>query len=87
MAGLITDIQEKITLKKEEIAWMGDNIVLLDTKKEKWDNAILRVDAHASKEIEAVNTTILDVDQAYKDRITAGCWTDLFWYNIHRRGA
>ena len=79
MAGLITDIQEKISVKKEEIAWMGDNIVLLDTKKEKWDNAVLKVDAHASKEIEAVNTTILDVDQAYKDRITAGCWTDLFW--------
>jgi len=79
MAGLITDIQAKITLKKEEIAWMGDNIVLLDTKKEPWDDAILRVDAHASKEIEAVNTTILDVDQAYKARITAGCWTDLFW--------
>ncbi len=79
MAGLITDIQEKISVKKEEIAWMGDNIVLLDTKKEKWDNAVLRVDAHASREIEAVNTTILDVSQAYKDRITAGCWTDLFW--------
>ena len=79
MAGLITDIQAKISVKKEEIAWMGDNIVLLDTKKEKWDNAILRVDAHISKEIEAVNTTIIDVAQAYEDRITAGCRTDMFW--------
>ncbi len=79
MAGLITDIQAKISVKKEEIAWMGDNIVLFDTEKEPWDNAILRVDAHISKEIEAVNTTIIDVAQAYEDRITAGCRTDMFW--------
>jgi len=77
--SLITDIQAKIDTKNEEIAWMGDHIVLKDTEKEKWDNAILRVDSHTSKQIEAVNTTILDVGSAYKDRINVGCRTDLFW--------
>ena len=47
--SLTEDIQAKISVKKEEIAWMGDNIVLLDTEKEPWDNAILRVDAHISR--------------------------------------
>lgn len=77
--SLITSIQEKVETKKEEIAFYGDHIVIADTKKEPWDNAILRVDAHLSEQIEAVNTTILDVGAAYKARIDVGCRTDLFW--------
>ena len=77
--SLITSIQEKIDTKLEGIAWLGDRIVLVDSEKTKWDDAIVRVDGHTSKQIEAVNTTILDVGAAYKARIDVGCRTDLFW--------
>jgi len=77
--SLITSIQEKIDTKLEGIAWLGDRIVLVDSEKTKWDDAIVRVDAYTSEQIEEVNTTILDVGAAYKARIEVGCRTDLFW--------
>ena len=67
--SLITSIQEKIDTKLAEMDWLGDRIVLVDSEKTKWDDAIVRVDAHTSEQIEEVNTTILDVGAAYKARI------------------
>ena len=76
---LSDDINEKVENETTGVTWLGDQIVLLDAEKERWDAAIDKVDRPLQTEIDAVNQTLGDVRSAYQDRISVGCRTDLFW--------
>ena len=68
-------IQDKL----EQIEYFQDQIVLIDDQKSLYDQAIFRLDNNVLGEIEIVNRALDDVKDAYQDRISVGCRTDLFW--------
>ena len=68
-------IQEKL----EQIEFFQDQIVLVDDQKSLYDQAIFRLDNDLLGEIQIVNRALDDVKDAYQDRISVGCRTDLFW--------
>ena len=76
---LTDQIHKTVEEKWISVDWMGNNIVVLDGEKEPWHNAVVRVDTHLTAMIGDVNKTLVDVANAYQDRIIVGCRTDLFW--------
>ena len=68
-------IQDKL----EQIEFFQDQIVLVDDEKSLYDQAIFRLDNDLLGEIQIVNRALDDVKDAYQDRISVGCRTDLFW--------
>ena len=68
-------IQDKL----EQIEFFQDQIVLVDDQKSLYDQAIFRLDNDLLGEIQIVNRALDDVKDAYQDRISVGCRTDLFW--------
>ena len=68
-------IQDKL----EQIEYFQDQIVLIDDQKSLYDQAIFRLDNNILGEIQIVNRALDDVKDAYQDRISVGCRTDLFW--------
>lgn len=63
----------------DSVRFFQDQVVILDDKKSKWDNAIFKLDNEILGEIEIVNRALDDVKDAYQDRIVSGCRTDMFW--------
>tara|TARA_B100000965_G_scaffold294544_1_gene252523 strand:- start:385 stop:2106 length:1722 start_codon:yes stop_codon:yes gene_type:complete len=63
----------------DSVRFFQDQVVILDDKKSKWDNAIFKLDNEILGEIQIVNRAIDDVKDAYQDRIVSGCRTDMFW--------
>ena len=80
---LSKDIKDSISDSLQEsfdsIRFFQDQVVILDDKKSKWDNAIFKLDNEILGEIQIVNRAIDDVKDAYQDRIVSGCRTDMFW--------
>ena len=72
----------------DSIRFFQDQVVILDDKKSKWDNAIFKLDNEILGEIEIVNRALDDVKDAYQDRIVSGCRTDMFWMltNVNTTG-
>ena len=68
-------IQDKL----EQIEYFQDQIVIIDDEKSLYDQAIFRLDNDLLGEIQVVNRALDDVKDAYQDRISVGCRTDLFW--------
>jgi hypothetical protein len=68
-------IQDKL----EQIEFFQDEIVKVDDQKSLYDQAIFRLDNDLLGEIQIVNRALDDVKDAYQDRISVGCRTDLFW--------
>lgn len=62
-----------------EIEFFKERIIVLDNEKVPLDSAIKSVDKVVFNDIEDVNDTLYDVKEAYSDRITAGCRSNLFW--------
>lgn len=81
--GIASDIISDLNKKKEQayegIEFLQKNIVLKDSEKEKYDAAIVSIDAELFSEINSVNEKLQDVKDAYQDRIDVGCGTDIFW--------
>ena len=68
-------IQDKL----QQIEFFQEQIVLVDDEKSLYDQAIFRLDNDLLGEIQIVNRALDDVKDAYQDRISVGCRTDLFW--------
>ena len=68
-------IQDKL----EQIEFFQDQIVLVDDEKSLYDQSIFRLDKDLLGEIQIVNRALDDVKDAFQDRISVGCRTDLFW--------
>ena len=89
---LSKDIKDAISDSLQEsfdsIRFFQDQVVILDDKKSKWDNAIFKLDNEILGEIEIVNRALDDVKDAYQDRIVSGCRTDMFWMltNVNTAG-
>ena len=73
------DITKNLKDIDDGVSFMGDQIILTDAAKEPYDSAIKKLDEPLLPELNAVNQTLADVQEAYEARLTAGCRTDLFW--------
>ena len=73
------DITKKLKEIDDSVTYLGDEIVLTDAAKEPYDSAIKKLDEPLLPELNAVNQTLADVQEAYDARFTANCRTDLFW--------
>jgi len=76
---IVAKTMESIQSKLEQIEFFQDEIVKVDDQKSLYDQAIFRLDNNVLGEIEIVNRALDDVKDAYQDRISVGCRTDLFW--------
>ena len=76
---IIEIINSKIQTEDNNLNFANTQIDILDNAREPYLQAIYKIDADVFSEIEEVNTTILDVQTKYQDRINSGCTTDLYW--------
>jgi hypothetical protein len=81
--GIASDIVSDLEQKKEQaydgIEFLQKNILVKDVYKEKYDAAIVSIDADLFAEVNNVNNKLQDVKDAYQARIDVGCRTDMFW--------
>jgi hypothetical protein len=73
------DVAEKKQQKLENIQFFKEQILLTDALKEDYDSAVVSIDTDLLSDVTTVNNTLYDVQEAYQDRIDAGCRSDLFW--------
>ncbi len=73
------DVSEKKKQKLENIEFFKEQILITDALKEDYDSAVASIDTDLLSDITTVNNTLYDVQEAYQDRIDAGCRSDLFW--------
>ena len=72
-------IKKSVDVKKQQIGFVQDEIVIADDDKSFYDEAIEKIERHVFEQIEDVNRSFADVQTAYQDRIDSPCRTDLFW--------
>ena len=81
--GIASDIVSDLSQKKQQaydgVEFLQKNILVKDVNKEKYDAAIVSIDADLFAEVNNVNDKLQGVKDAYQARIDAGCRTDLFW--------
>lgn len=76
------DLQAKIDDANFSIEDCYERIIELDGQKIPYDSFLVDVDNDVLYETSKVNDKILDVSNAYQDRINVGCRTDVFWRRI-----
>jgi hypothetical protein len=78
-----TVLNDDLRAKLDDVyASIEDNTELIietDGRKTAYDDIILSLDRDIFNEVQSVNFKIIDVSNAYQDRINVGCRTDLFW--------
>lgn len=83
MAKRSENIASKLNSAKtqaaEQVEFMLQKIVILDSEKEDFDEAIKKLDLSVQQQIDEVNSDIKDAASAYNARITAGCRTVKNW--------
>ena len=81
--GIASDIVSDLSQKKQQaydgVEFLQKNILVKDVNKEKYDAAIVSIDASLFSETNSVNGELQNVKDAYQARLDAGCRTDLFW--------
>ena len=78
-SDIISDLTEKKNLAYDGIDFLQKNILLQDSKKDKYDAVIVSIDADLFSDLDSVNGKLRSVQDAYQARVTAGCRTDMFW--------
>ena len=76
---ILIDLQNKIEELETSALAFRDEIIKTDADKEKYDDAINKLDRYCLTQIGDLNDSINDVRDAYQERINVGCRTDMFW--------
>lgn len=76
---ILVDLQNKIEELETSAFAFRDEIIKTDADKEKYDDAINRLDRYCLTQVDTLNQTLEDVKIAYQERINVGCRTDMFW--------
>jgi len=81
--GIASDIVSELSQKKQQayegVEFLQKNILVKDINKEKYDAAIVSIDADLFVDVNNVNGKLQDVKNAYQARVDVGCRTDMFW--------
>jgi len=77
--GIIDELNVKRERSVEAIDFLQKNIVVKDGEIDKYDAAIVSIDSNLYDQVVNVNQKLEAVQDAYDDRVTAGCRTDVFW--------
>ena len=67
----------------EQIDFLQNQIVIVDSEKLPYDQAIAKLDQDLINQCDEVNEAFNDVETAYNNRIVGVCRTDLFWRVIN----
>ena len=78
-SDIISDLSKKRKESYEGIEFLQKNILLRDIDKEKYDAAIVSIDADLFVQVNDVNDKLQDTKDAYQARVNVGCRTDMFW--------
>lgn len=73
------DLRAKINDSYANIENLKELIIETDGTKGAYDDVIKSIDIDIFNEIQGVNSKIIDVSNAYQNRISVGCRTDVFW--------
>jgi len=73
------DLKTKLDESNSAIEDFTERIIELDGTKGAYDDVVISLDTDIFNEIQGVNLKIVDVANAYQDRISVGCRTDVFW--------
>lgn len=73
------DLKAKLDSAYASIEDATESIIETDATKGAYDDIITSLDVDIFNEIQSVNLNIVDVANAYQDRINVGCRTDVFW--------
>lgn len=73
------DLKSKLDNSYSSIEDSTERIIELDGTKTAYDDIIKSLDVDIFNEVQSVNSKIVDVYNAYQDRINVGCRTDIFW--------
>jgi hypothetical protein len=73
------DLKTKLEESNAAIEDFAERIIELDGTKGAYDDIVISLDADIFNEIQGVNLKIFNVANAYQDRISVGCRTDVFW--------
>ena len=76
---IIEIINSKVETENNNLNFANTQIDILDNAREPYLQAIYKIDADVFSEIEEVNTSMIDVQTKYQDRVNSGCRTDLYW--------
>lgn len=72
-------IDNKIALQNQSSDFAREQITVLDDARTPYQSAVLRIDKSLFEDITDINNKLVDVQNAYNDRVSAGCRTDMFW--------
>lgn len=75
----IDDLTQQIKYKKTEVEMLKDQLLLLDLKIDGYDTIIQNIDKDIIPLVDEINVAIGAVKTAYDNRISAGCYSDLYW--------
>ena len=70
---------DKVGIETNGNSYAKSQIIVLDNKKEPYDIGIERADKFLLQKTTEANNAIEATEDAYNDRITRGCRSDLFW--------
>jgi hypothetical protein len=80
------DLRTKLDESNSAIEDSSERIIELDGQKGAYDDIIISLDNDILNEVSDVNNKIIDVYDAYQDRINVGCRTDVFWRRVGLAG-
>lgn len=76
---IINSLKQSIEIKRKEKEYIEGMILLSDAQLDKYDSLIKNIDSAAIPLIDEVNNAAKELKQAYDDRITSGCKSNLSW--------
>jgi hypothetical protein len=80
------DLRTKLDDANSAIEDSSERIIELDGQKSAYDDIVISLDNDIISDIESVNGKIINVYDAYQDRINVGCRTDVFWRRVGLAG-
>ena len=78
-------LREQRETTKTETSSLNEQLALTDVKIDEYDELINKIDRKIPPLIDPINQKIRLVQQAYLDRISHGCRSDLTWTQVETR--
>ena len=75
-------LREQRETTKNETSSLAEQLALTDVKIDEYDELINKIDQKIPPLVDPINQKIRVVQQAYLDRISHGCRSDLIWTQV-----
>lgn len=79
IAKLIQELEDELESKEKQREGILDYLALIDVRIDEYDELIKNIDKAVVKLTDEINTSITPVKEAYDERISSGCRSNLKW--------